>query len=75
MQSVWKKNQPLVNERGRRVGENHPRAKYSDSEITLLLELRDGGMGYKRLSEKMEMPMRTVRDICNGRRRCQTFVR
>lgn len=64
-----------VNEKGLRIGKTHPRAKYSDSEIDLVLELRDEGLGYKRIAKKLEMPIRTVRDICNGRRRCQTAAR
>ena len=60
-----------VNERGLRIGEDHPNARYTDGEVTMVLELRDEGWGYKRIAKALEMPKSTVRDICTGRRRCQ----
>ncbi|MFV0680000.1 hypothetical protein [Ottowia sp.] len=62
---------PSFNERGWRIGQMHPRALYTDREVELVLELRDEGWGYKRIAKKMEMPRRTVRDICSARIRCQ----
>lgn len=60
------------NARGWRIGEGHPRAKLSDHDIRLMLELRSRyGMGYKALALKFEAPVRTVRDICTGKRRGQ----
>lgn len=60
-----------VNECGQRVGEDHPNARYTNAEIEMVLGLRDEGFGYKRIARMCDMPVRTVRDICNGRRRCQ----
>lgn len=60
-----------VNERGLRIGEDHPNAKYSDSEVEMVFRLRDDGLGYKRIAATCEMPVRTVRDFIAGRRRCQ----
>lgn len=60
-----------VNERGLRIGEDHPNARYTDGEVAMVLELRDEGWGYKRIAKALEMPKSTVRDICTGRRRCQ----
>jgi hypothetical protein len=60
-----------VNDAGMRIGEDHPKARYTNREIELVLELRDQGQGYGTIARKMEMPKRTVRDICNGRIRCQ----
>lgn len=60
-----------VNERGLRIGEDHPNARYTDGEVAMVLGLRDEGLGYKRIAKAMDMPLRTVRDICNGARRCQ----
>ena len=61
-----------INERGLRIGEDHQNARYTNGEVDMVHQLRDNGWGYKRISQAVEMPLRTVRDICNGRRRCQT---
>ena len=60
-----------VNEQGKRVGEDHPNARYTNAEIEMVLSLRDEGFGYKRIAKMCDMPIRTVRTICNGQRRCQ----
>lgn len=60
-----------VNERGLRIGEDHPNARYTNGEIEMVLGLRDEGLGYKRISKMAEIPVRTVRDIIKGKRRCQ----
>lgn len=59
-----------VNEFNQPVGEFHGRAKWTDSEAELVRELHDEGWGYKRISQKMEMPRSTVRAICRGDIRC-----
>lgn len=60
-----------VNERGRRIGEDHHNARYTDGEIEQVLMLRSDGWSYRRIAQKLEMPKSTVRDVCSGRRRCQ----
>jgi len=60
-----------VNALGSRIGEDHPNAKWTNEQVDLVFELRDKGWGYKRIVNATGMPKRTVRDICNGRRRCQ----
>lgn len=60
-----------VNDRGLRIGEDHPNARYTNGEVEMVLRLRDDGLGYKRIARAVEMPVRTVRDIIKGRRRCQ----
>jgi uncharacterized iron-regulated protein len=55
--------------RVKRVGENHHNARYTDHEVELLRQLHEQGLGYRRLSAKMEMPIRTIRDILAYRRR------
>lgn len=65
----------LQNSDGRRVGQSHPQAKYADHEVDLLRELRDQGLSYGQIAEKMEMPRATVSSICQGRRRAQTVAR
>lgn len=51
------------------VGESSPRAKYTNHDILLCIDLRLGGMTLKDISQKMEIPIRTLRDIFDGRRR------
>lgn len=60
-----------VNERGLRIGQDHQNARYSDAEVEMVFRLRDEGMGYKLIAAAVEMPIRTVRDFINGKRRCQ----
>lgn len=52
---------------GERIGQDHPKAKYTDREVELVAELRRSGMGFKSIAAAMDMPRRTVRDICSGR--------
>ena len=63
-----------VNEAGLRIGEDHPKARYTDHEIGQVLRLRDDGLGYKRIAKVMDMPKGTVRNICKGFCRCQTVM-
>lgn len=73
-----------VNERGRRIGESHPRAKLTDHEVDLIRELHEGEkgpdgkvtrLGYKRIAAKFEISKRAVRDIISCRRRAQIPAR
>ena len=59
------------NEQGRRIGESHPRSKYTDREIELVLQLKDIGMTVRKIAAKMDMPFSTVGAICSGRSRNQ----
>lgn len=52
-----------------RPGSLHHRAKYSHGEVEITRTLRDEGWTYRAIAEKMEMPIRTVRDIVNFKRR------
>ena len=60
-----------VNELGLRIGEDHQNAKYPDSAIERVLELRDIGISYKRIAKICTMPDSTVACICKATRRCQ----
>lgn len=64
-----------VNEAGLRIGQDHPRAQYTNREIDLVLQLRDQKASYGEIARKMDMPRSTVQAICNGRTRCQTPTR
>lgn len=58
-----------VNERGLRVGEDHPNAKLTDHEVDMLLQLRADGYGWKRLAKTFEISKAQVRRICAGKSR------
>ena len=60
-----------VNENGRRIGEDHQRAKMTDAEVDLLLAMRDDGWSYGSLARKFEVSKSQVRNIVQGRQRCQ----
>lgn len=61
-----------LNEQGRVIGENHPRAKLLDAEVDQVLELIDAGFSYRQVAEKMGLSKSGVAHIASGRRRCQT---
>ncbi len=61
---------------GLRIGETHHRAKYTDHEIDMVRDLHEKeGMGYKKVAKVMDMPLRTVRSICNYTTRTEKPVR
>lgn len=56
--------------KGRRTGQDHQNAVLTDGEVELMRQCREKhGMTWAKLAEKFEVPKRTVRDICNYRRR------
>lgn len=58
-----------VNDRGHVVGQDHHRAKLTDHEVGLVLELRADGMKIRDIAGKMDVSPTTVADICSGRTR------
>lgn len=60
-----------VNENGKRIGEDHPRAKLTNHEVELIREMHGEGWGYKRIADKFGVGKTTIQDLCTGRRRCQ----
>lgn len=60
-----------INDRGLRIGQDHPRTVLTDAEVLRLLSLHRQGIGQKRLSKMFEVPRRTVRDYISGRTRGQ----
>ncbi len=60
-----------VNDRGFRIGQDHPKAVLTDAEITRLLDLHDQGLGYKRLAQMFDISRSAARNYCKGLRRCQ----
>jgi hypothetical protein len=60
-----------INASGRRVGEDHQNAKLTNSEVLLLLQMRDEGMSYAELAKVWDIGKSTAFDICSGRYRSQ----
>lgn len=71
---VW----AATNDRGHVIGEHHPRAKLTDADVGLVLDLRDAGLSYAQIAAKFDDGMRigkqTIADICQGRTRRQTVM-
>lgn len=61
-----------VNERGRRIGEDHPLARLTDGEVELIRQLHEEGMSYAVLAEKFEVSRWAIGRICRYERRAQT---
>lgn len=66
-----KKRMVAVNAKGYRLGEDHHRAKLTNHEVELLLQLADEGMPERTLAEKFDVSRRTVRDYKAARKRAQ----
>lgn len=54
---------------GRAIGEDSPRAKYTDNVVALARALRDQGFSLGAISKKLEIPIRTLRGYLDGSRR------
>ncbi len=79
VQRLAKNRVVAVNDRGQRIGEDHPRAVLTDDEVAMMLELRDerdadGKPRYSLawLARKFDVHKGTVAKICRGDRRGQT---
>jgi hypothetical protein len=64
-----------LNENGRRIGENHPRAKLLDYEVDQVLALLEAGLSYAEVSVKFEVSKSCIAHIATGRRRGQMIDR
>ena len=64
-----------VNEKGQRIGEDHPRAVLTDHEVDLLLELKAEGYSLAWLAAKFEISRFHAWRIVTGRKRSQTPAR
>ena len=64
-----------LNDQGRRVGQEHPRAKLLDVEVDQVLELLEAGLSYAAVAGKFDVSKSCVAHIAMGRRRCQVVVR
>lgn len=64
-----------VNERGLRIGEDHPRADLTDAEVETIRTLHEGeGMSYSQLAEKFDQSKGAIAKICRYERRAQSVA-
>lgn len=63
-----------VNDRGRRIGEDHWRARLTDHDVDLMLQLRAEGWGWRRLARAFECSRSHARRLCLGLRRAHTVA-
>lgn len=61
-----------VSARGQRIGQYHQCAKLTDREVELLLQMRESGLGWRKLSAKFGISCTAVKKICTGITRSQT---
>jgi hypothetical protein len=66
----------FVNDKGKRIGEDHHRAKLTDADVELVFELREAGLSYAQIAGKFDdipggIAKSTIRDILTGRKRAQ----
>lgn len=65
-----------VNEGGRRIGEDHHRAKLTDADVEQIIAMLDAGMGYRRIAAKFDdieggISKTTIAKIARGEIRAQ----
>ncbi len=63
-----------VNDNGRPVGEDHKNAKYLNEDVERAIALRMQGFTYARISQMLDMPIRTIRCYVKGIRRNQSIA-
>jgi hypothetical protein len=60
-----------VNERGLRIGEDHPNAKLSNAQVDELFDLVDAGKTSREIASLLGVSHDLVKKIRCGHRRCQ----
>ena len=61
----------LVNCAGQVIGQDHHRARLTDADVDMIVELRAEGLTYPQIAEKFEISKGQAHDYCTGRRRSQ----
>lgn len=64
-----------IGEKGRWIGEDHPKAKLSNEDIDKVFEYREKGWSYMMIAKKFKVSRESIKSICQGRTRCQWPVR
>lgn len=63
-----------VNDQGRRIGEDHPNAKYLNDDVERARVFRSEGYTLREISRMLDMPIRTIRGYLDGSRRSQSVA-
>lgn len=63
-----------VNDQGRRIGEDHPNAKYLNDDVERARVFRSEGYTLREISRMLDMPVRTIRGYLDGSRRSQSVA-
>ena len=62
-----------VNEQGYRIGASHHNARLPDEVIDKIRDMHeDEEVGYRKLSKIFDIPLSTIKTICQSERRAQT---
>lgn len=64
-----------IGEKGRWIGEDHPKSRLTNEQVDQVFYLREEGWSYMRIAKKFQVSKESIRDICLGRTRCQWPVR
>lgn len=65
-----------VDENGLRIGETHPNAQLTDSEVDQIRDLHEkAGWSYAHLAEAYQAHKATIQKICTYQRRATTIAR
>lgn len=64
-----------LNDKNRRIGQEHPRAKLTDAEVDLVFGLLDSGLSLAEVARKMDVSKSCIAHIASGRRRSQPVAR
>lgn len=63
-----------INELGRRIGDSHPRAKFTDHEIEQMRWLRDQGWTCRAIAVKFDAAFGYVAEVCRCAKRAQVVA-
>ena len=72
MNAPKKARSVTVNDAGYPIGQDHHRAKLTDHDVWLILQLIAEKVSQRQIAKKFEISRGTVSDIASGRRRGQT---
>lgn len=61
------------NSKGYRIGESHPRARLTNADVEHIFALREEGLSFRAIAEKMDCGSTTVNKIIKGQIRGQTI--
>jgi len=64
-----------LNDAGRRIGQDHPKAKLTDHEVEMIRQLHDEGWGYRRLARVFEVSRTCIAELCRYENRAQIVAR